>query len=349
MTSICAELYVCGTLCLYMCGTLYCSVVSNEILAVSSGAKLEPQFMEPIENVTVVVGREAVLSCVVDNLDDYRVGWLKSDTQTILSLQKRVVTHNTRVSITHDEHRTWSLHIKQVKETDRGCYMCQINTPIMKNQVGCLEVLVPPDIMDSETSADTTVNEGENVNLRCRAVGYPQPEITWRREDGRTIRLQPASGTTIINLKTGEEVRGENLTLESVSRQQMGAYLCIASNQVPPTVSKRIILSVNFSPVVSVNEQLIGSPLGKDVTVECRVEAFPHSVNYWQKEEFKEEMLLKGDKYNIREDTDSYRVTMVLTIKHFTNEDPGHYKCISSNSLGQAETVVNVYAIETPS
>lgn len=37
----------------------------------------------------------------------------------------------------------------------------------------------------------------------------------------------------------------ETLPLVRISRQQMGAYLCIASNEVPPAVSKRISLSVN--------------------------------------------------------------------------------------------------------
>ena len=69
-----------------------------------------------------------------------QVGWLKIDTQTILAMKKRVVTHNSRVSVTHDEHRTWYLHIKTVKEKDRGCYMCQINTPVMKYQIGCIQV-----------------------------------------------------------------------------------------------------------------------------------------------------------------------------------------------------------------
>ena len=38
---------------------------------------------------------------------------------------------------------------------------------------------------------------------------------------------------------------GEKLKLRRVQRHQMGAYLCIASNSVPPSVSKRIRLNVN--------------------------------------------------------------------------------------------------------
>ena len=41
------------------------------------------------------------------------------------------------------------------------------------------------------------------------------------------------------------EHKGEVLTLSKVSRMDMGAYLCIASNGYPPIVSKRILVSVD--------------------------------------------------------------------------------------------------------
>ena len=36
---------------------------------------------------------------------------------------------------------TWRLTIRQLKESDRGCYMCQINTSPMISQLACLDVL----------------------------------------------------------------------------------------------------------------------------------------------------------------------------------------------------------------
>lgn len=65
---------------------------------------------------------------------------MRAEDQTILSLHTKVVTHNARIAVTHDNLRTWQLRIRQVKESDRGCYMCQINTNIMKIQQGCLDV-----------------------------------------------------------------------------------------------------------------------------------------------------------------------------------------------------------------
>lgn len=44
---------------------------------------------------------------------------------------------------------------------------------------------------------------------------------------------------------SAEEFEGEQLTINKVSRLHMGAYLCIATNGVQPSVSHRIILNVH--------------------------------------------------------------------------------------------------------
>lgn len=57
----------------------------------------------------------------------------------------------------------------------------------MKKQLGCIQVQVPPDIVDDRSTSDVTVNEGDNVTLTCTATGKPTPRIVWRREDGQKI------------------------------------------------------------------------------------------------------------------------------------------------------------------
>ncbi|KAJ8918069.1 hypothetical protein NQ315_011526 [Exocentrus adspersus] len=79
------------------------------------------------------------------------VAWVRAEDQTVLSLHTKVVTHNSRVSVTHDDMKTWKLRIRPVKESDRGCYLCQINTPVLKSQMGCLDVFDPPHNKRDET------------------------------------------------------------------------------------------------------------------------------------------------------------------------------------------------------
>jgi hypothetical protein len=42
-----------------------------------------------------------------------------------------------------------------------------------------------------------------------------------------------------------QSVEGETLSLTKVTRSEMGAYLCIAANGVPPSVSKRMMVHVH--------------------------------------------------------------------------------------------------------
>lgn len=52
-----------------------------------------------------------------------------------------------------------------------------------------------------------------------------------------------------LSLSTVTSTEGPELEIVRVSRRHMGPYLCIASNGVPPTVSKRIVLIVHCTYV----------------------------------------------------------------------------------------------------
>ncbi|KAK6626604.1 hypothetical protein RUM44_009078 [Polyplax serrata] len=202
-----------------------------------------------------------------------KVAWLRVDTQTILTIAVHVITKNHRIAVANSDKKTWVLHIREVKESDRGWYMCQINTDPMKSQVGYLEVVVPPDILDYPTSTDMVVREGNNVTLQCVATGFPPPTIVWKREQGEPIVL--GNGEEAVTIE------GSVLTITRVNRLHMGAYLCIASNKVPPSVSKRIMLIVHFPPMIWIQNQLVGAQEGQSMTLQCHSEAYPKSINYW--------------------------------------------------------------------
>lgn len=57
----------------------------------------------------------------------------------------------------------------------------------------------------------------------------------------RAICIMPAFAQTIA----AASIEGPELEITRVTRLHMGPYLCIASNGVPPTVSKRIVLIVH--------------------------------------------------------------------------------------------------------
>ncbi|XP_076176742.1 lachesin isoform X2 [Ptiloglossa arizonensis] len=315
-----------------------------------------PSFTKPIGNVTAAIGKEAVLPCTIRNLGNYKVGWLRMEDQTILSMGQRTVTHSPRYLVTlenakaknqsqskDEEEATSRLHIRQLREADRGCYMCQLNTKPMLSQLGCVDVLVSPDILSSGTSeGEVSVSEGENATLSCNASGRPPPRVLWRREKSGSILMRGLHDPLI----PVDSWSGEKLELTRVDRRQMGAYLCIARNEVPPAVSKRVYLRVNFSPSAKVPNELLGSPLDTDVSLICLVEAYPKTINLWTR---REQVIMSGGRYEINErghPDEEWKTTIELKIRRLEKTDLGEYTCSASSSMGRAEATLRVYEIE---
>ncbi|XP_011632396.2 protein amalgam-like [Pogonomyrmex barbatus] len=121
----------------------------------------------------------------------------------------------------------------------------------------------------------------------------------------------------------------------------MGTYLCIASNNVPPTVSKRYSVDVHFQPLIKVTSQLVAAPINSDVLLQCYVEASPHAMNTWHRETG--EKLLPSDKYIMSEYAlNEYSWQMNLTVNSLEKQDFGGYVCSSVNALGKADGVVRL-------
>ncbi|KAJ6224811.1 hypothetical protein RDWZM_003356 [Blomia tropicalis] len=312
-----------------------------------------PRFSKPIENATAVLGRSAVLECSVENLGPYnKVAWLKMDSSnsepTVLTIGTQTLFGENKYSVSQNGHRQWFLHIKHVRATDRSFYMCQVNAKNMISQVGFLDVQVPPIIIEDRTSSDTTVDEHHRAVLRCTAKGYPKPKISWRREDGQQINLGLFGGK-----KYSED---------------MGAYLCIAANGVPTSLSKRILLYVNFRPKIRVTNQLISARLGMSVELVCQCEAFPRPLVTWitptgmpvisaSSSTFTNDSsnwlsangganngIVSSSKYEIEEEYHGYRTTMKLRINSLSREDFGSFKCLAKNTLGEKEGLIRLYA-----
>ncbi|KAL1465666.1 hypothetical protein WDU94_005218, partial [Cyamophila willieti] len=194
---------------------------------------------------------------------------------------------------------------------------------------------VPPRILLDKTSTDVVVREGTEVTLECSATGYPQPYVAWRREDGKAINY---------NGELGEEmnlVDGNVFQIRKVSRLHMGAYLCIASNGVIPSVSHKIMVTVHFPPMLTIPNQLEGAYISQTVELHCHTEAFPASLNYWTNE--KGDMIITGDDYEDSRLTNGYSCHMTLKIRTVMPNSFGSYRCVAVNALGETDGFIKVY------
>eukprot|EP00095_Tigriopus_kingsejongensis_P010050 maker-scaffold99_size374999-snap-gene-0.22 protein:Tk10050 transcript:maker-scaffold99_size374999-snap-gene-0.22-mRNA-1 annotation:"PREDICTED: lachesin-like" len=316
----------------------------------------QPGFISPLENITVASGRSSHFTCVVKHLGGHKVAWLRSDSKAILAIHTHMVTNNPRMSVEHNGHNSWTLRLSNVQRNDSGIYMCQINTEPMTSQIGMLSVVEAPDILYNETSNDTIVLEGAHAKLRCEARGYPEPTVTWQREDGALIALRHENGKT----ERVERVEGTDLVLNRLTRADMGAYLCIASNGIPSPVSKRIMVHVHFHPLVKVHDQIVATRLGTTVKLSCTVEASPQSVNFWVKrstsaremgteEEVADLPINPSHKFQPLEFKESpYSMLMTLVVKDMRPADLGNYTCVARNSMGSVKGTVSLQQLHIP-
>ncbi|KAH0814455.1 hypothetical protein GEV33_008337 [Tenebrio molitor] len=142
-------------------------------------------------------------------------------------------------------------------------------------------------------------------------------------------------------------IDGTTFNISKVNRLHMGPYLCIASNGVPPSVSKRIMLRVHFPPMIWIQNQLVGAMEGQQITLECHSEAYPRSINYWTMDDGN--IISEGAKYEPVLVDNAYKVHMKLTIRSVSFADYGSYKCVAKNSLGETDGTIKLYhAVPNP-
>ena len=59
----------------------------------------------------------------------------------MLTMSEHVITKNHRIKVSEPDSNVWRLEISDIRRTDAGHYMCQINTDPMQSQLAYLDVM----------------------------------------------------------------------------------------------------------------------------------------------------------------------------------------------------------------
>ncbi|KAI3383229.1 hypothetical protein SNEBB_010764 [Seison nebaliae] len=105
-----------------------------------------------------------------------------------------------------------------------------------------LEVLEPPRFEANTTVGHVTVREGDDVTIRCSALGNPRPKIFW---------------FFYQNNKLMRTIEDEQMSIFTFTDVLIGAapnrVECVANNGVEPASSKIIRLNIEGSPTTMIN------------------------------------------------------------------------------------------------
>ncbi|XP_076271608.1 peroxidasin isoform X2 [Rhynchophorus ferrugineus] len=171
-----------------------------------------PIFTIHPENVDAVVGSSIKLECTASGTPTPEITWFKDDLE-VLPSDERVVYNADRTS----------LQITYAKEEDSGLYVCEARNPIGTREVSAKVTVSgyntkPPRLVYKPYHIEALV--GSTIELPCKAVGDPNPGITWQKDGARMQR----TGRFKISL-TG------NLYIYKVAAEDQGRYECIAQNE----------------------------------------------------------------------------------------------------------------------
>jgi len=322
------------------------------------GSQDMPQITKIIWPEIKLIGRTAYLNCTVSRQMDNKVFWIHKELQMILTNDDRVQVDESinavvdgltkyDVKLTKQgDQNTYMLIVRRLVLTDAGNYTCQVNVKGFSYQPskdGIIVVMMPPYIIQSQTTQTLTVDEGGGANLTCGAGGYPMPNISWVRVNGNTM---PPPYNRFA-------VKGTFLQLTNVRSIDRGMYRCVADNNVRPLATYDTTLYVNFRPAVRAVQSSYGQAQNRlfDLIIECIVAGYPTPDMKWYRQvqgqtpievidddkHVINQLLSHGQQLSISE------VWYQLTIINVQGLDYGNYTCQGTNKLGVGKFDIVVY------
>ncbi|XP_068936305.1 cell adhesion molecule 1 isoform X5 [Petaurus breviceps papuanus] len=283
------------------------------------------------EDVTVVEGEVATISCRVKNSDDSVIQLLNPNRQTIYFRDFRPLK-DSRFQLVNFSNSELRVSLTNVSISDEGRYFCQLYTDPPQEIYTTITVLVPPRNLMIDIQKDTAV-EGEEIEVNCTAMASkPATTIRWFK------------GNKELTGKSEVEEWSDMYTVTSqlmltVGKEDDGVpVICLVDHPAVKDMQTQRYLEVQYKPQVHI--QLTYPPQGltrEGDTLELTCEAIgkpqPVMVNW------------------VRLDDDLPQHAVVsgsnLLINNLNKTDNGTYRCEASNAVGTAHSDYTLYVYDS--
>ncbi|XP_023347933.1 lachesin, partial [Eurytemora carolleeae] len=297
-------------------------------LAVGQDRRPTISFITQPEIVTDI-GGNIEMKCTVNYASDYPVVWMKLDSvdrnnDLPITSGTTMILKDPRFAIDFDKGTsTYTLKLVLIALTDA----VKAEVPLIVRR--------PPIISDNSTRSVVSY-EGQRVELRCYASGYPLPDIYWRRQNNDIL---PSNSSVF---------KGNILTFDSIKKEHRGTYYCVATNVVGTGARRNIDVEVEFKPTVTIEKKRLGQALQYDKDLECHIEAYPPPAIKWYKDGVTDP-ISNNQHFRIAhfafDDEYSDTTLRVITIE---KKQYGNYSCVAENKLGRAEGKVELFETVIP-
>uniref|UniRef100_A0AAX7UPU2 Neural cell adhesion molecule 1b n=1 Tax=Astatotilapia calliptera TaxID=8154 RepID=A0AAX7UPU2_ASTCA len=220
------------------------------------------------------------------------------------------------------------LQIRGIKKTDEGLYTCEgrlmargeIDLRVIKVVVNVL-----PTIRIWQSEVNATADVLQPAILTCAVDGYPEPMVTWTRNE--------------VNLEAGEKYSfnedGSEMTIMDVTKLDEGEYTCIAKNKAGET-EKELSLKVFVKPNITYIINQTATEMEEQVTLTCEASGDPTPTITWSyggHASWTRPEQHKSPDGNVV--VRSHARVSSLTLKYVKYTDAGQYLCTAHSVIGE--------------
>ncbi|KAI3373962.1 hypothetical protein L3Q82_022528 [Scortum barcoo] len=307
----------CQCLLIYGFLSLFCPVVSQNLVT---------------DNVSVVEGEMAIISCRVKNNDDSVIQLLNPNRQTIYFRDMRPLK-DARFQLVNFSDNELRVSLSNVSLSDEGRYVCQLYTDPPQEAYADITVLIPPGNPIIE-ARDEVLSEGNETEMTCTAMSSkPAATIRWMKGD-KELPGKPKVELTYDKMYTVTS----RLTF-TVSKEDDGVpVVCIVDHPAVKDFQAQKYLEVQYKPevkiVVEFPQGLTREGENLELTCQAKGKPQPKRVN-WVK---------------VDDDVPSHAVITGgdLYIENLNKSYNGTYRCLASNSVGESYDDYILYVYDAP-
>ncbi|XP_050427132.1 lachesin-like isoform X2 [Adelges cooleyi] len=204
---------------------------------------LKPKFLtENSSTVVAQTGASSRISCLVANLGDCVVSWIRRRDYRLLTVGLSTYTEDLRFqSLHHVQTGDWTLQIKYVQLRDAGLYECQISSHPPKSIFINLKVVEAQAEIAGASEKYLMLNSPLHLECVVRQSPVDPVYIFWYH-DSRMINYDIDRG---VNVTTDLPNKHSALYIDRASREHSGNYTCAPSNAFPANTVIHILNGEN--------------------------------------------------------------------------------------------------------
>ncbi|XP_036391941.1 cell adhesion molecule 1b isoform X2 [Megalops cyprinoides] len=272
------------------------------------------------DNVSVVEGEVATISCRVKNNDDSVIQLLNPNRQTIYFRDVRPLK-DSRFQLVNFSDNELRVSLSNVSLSDEGRYVCQLYTDPPQEAYADITVLVPPGNPIIE-AREEIVSEGNETEITCTTMGgKPASSIRWMKGD-EELEGELTVEETYDRMYTVTS----RLTLTVTKEDDGIPVVCIVDHPAVKDFQAQKYLEVQYKPevkiIVEFPEGLTREGENLELTCQAKGKPQPQQIN-WVK---------------VDDDVPSHAVITGtdLLIENLNKSYNGTYRCVASNSVGES-------------